>query len=202
MISFKLEEEQEIVRDAMREFAAEAMRPIARECDEEAKLPEELLAQTWELGLVSTQIPEAYGGAGEPRSPVTNALLLEELAYGDATLAIAAMAPAGFANALVDLGTEEQKQAHLPRLCGDTYAVSSLAVNEPHASFDPLIPRTVAEPKGDGFVLSGAKSFVPMADRASHFLVVARNNGGHDAFIVPRDAQGLSDLGERRRTSG
>jgi alkylation response protein AidB-like acyl-CoA dehydrogenase len=50
----------------------------------------------------------------------------------------------------------------------------------------------VAEPKGaNAFVLSGAKSFVPLGDRASHFLVVARNNGGRDAFIVPRDAEGL-----------
>ena len=45
---------------------------------------------------------------------------------------------------------------------------------------------------GRGFVLSGAKSFVPLADRASHFLVVARNNGGRDAFVVPRDAEGLA----------
>jgi alkylation response protein AidB-like acyl-CoA dehydrogenase len=192
VISFKLEEEQEIVRDAMREFASEAMRPIARECDEASEISDEFLAQSWELGLVSTQIPEAYGGAGEPRSPLTNALLLEELAWGDATLAIAAMTPAGFANALVDQGTEEQKRAYLPQLCGDSYSAASIAVNEPNAGFDPLIPRTVAEPKGDGFVLSGVKCFVPMGDRASHFLVIARNNGGLDAFIVPRDAEGLS----------
>ena len=68
MISFKLEEEQEIVRDAMRDFAGEAMRPIARECDEASAVSDEFLEQTWELGLVSTQIPEAYGGAGEARS--------------------------------------------------------------------------------------------------------------------------------------
>jgi alkylation response protein AidB-like acyl-CoA dehydrogenase len=192
VISFKLEEEQEIVRDAMREFASEAMRPIARGCDEASAIPDDFLAQTWELGLVSTQIPEAYGGAGEARSPITNALLLEELAWGDATLAVAAMTPAGFANALVDQGTEEQKQTYLPALCGDRYAAAAIAVNEPHASFDSLIPRTVAEPKGSGFVLSGVKCFVPMGDRASHFLVVARNNGGLDAFIVARDAEGLT----------
>ena len=192
MISFKLEEEQEIVRDAMRDFAGEAMRPIARDCDEASSIPDDFLAQSWELGLVSTQIPEAYGGAGEARSPITNTLLLEELAWGDAALAIAAMAPAGFANAIVDQGTEEQKQKYLPLLCGDRYAAASIAVNEPIAGFDPVIPRTVAEPKGDGFVLSGTKSFVPMGDRASHFLVVARNNGGLDAFIVARDAEGLS----------
>lgn len=192
MISFKLEEEQEIAREALRDFAGEAMRPIARECDEASAIPEEFLAQTWELGLVSTQIPEAYGGAGEDRSPITNCIVLEELAWGDASLALAAVAPAGFAYAIADQGTEEQKQKYLPLFCGDSYCAASLAVNESKGIFDPLVPRTVAEPKGDGFVLSGAKSFVPMGDRAGHFLVVARNDGGLDAFIVNRDAEGVS----------
>jgi alkylation response protein AidB-like acyl-CoA dehydrogenase len=192
VISFKLEEEQEIVREALHAFAEEAVRPIARECDEEEKISEEFLAQSWELGLVSTQLPTSYGGAGEARSPVTNAIVLEELAWGDAALALAAVTPAGFAYAVEDFGTEEQKQAYLPHFCGEQYYAASLAVSEPTVSFDPLIPRTVAEPKGDGFVLSGVKCFVPMGDRARHFLVVARNNGGLDAFIVDRDAEGLA----------
>jgi alkylation response protein AidB-like acyl-CoA dehydrogenase len=192
VISFKLEEEQAIVREALHTFAEEAMRPIARECDEEEKISEEFLAQSWELGLVSTQLPEAYGGAGEARSPITNAIVLEELAWGDPALALAAVAPAGFANAIVDHGTEEQKQAYLPAFCGERYTAAALAVSEPTVSFDPLIPRTVAEPKGDGFVISGVKSFVPMGDRAQHFLVIARNNGGLDAFIVDRETEGLA----------
>ena len=80
MISFKLSEGQEIVRDAMGDFAGEAIRPLARECDETESLPDAFLQQVWELGLTSTQIPEVYGGGGEERSPVTNALVLEELA--------------------------------------------------------------------------------------------------------------------------
>jgi alkylation response protein AidB-like acyl-CoA dehydrogenase len=192
VISFKLSEEQEVVRDALHEFAEQAMRPIARECDETSEIPAEFLDQVAELGLVSTQVPSAFGGAGEDRSPTTNAIVLEELGWGDVTLAIAATAPAAFANALVDQGTEAQKQEYLPALCGEKYHAATLALVEPGPAFEPTLPRTLAEPKGDGFVLSGSKSFVPMADRASHFLVVARNNGGHDAFIVPRDAVGLT----------
>jgi alkylation response protein AidB-like acyl-CoA dehydrogenase len=192
VISFKLTDEQEVVRDAMHDFAEQAVRPMARDADEESKLPEEFIAQSWELGLVSTQLPEEFGGGGEARSPITNAIMLEELAWGDPALAIAAFAPAAFAFAVADQGTEEQKREHLPAFCGEGFHPAALAVVEPGPVFDPSLPRTLAEPKGDGFVLSGAKSFVVLGDGASHFLVVARNNGGRDAFIVPRDAEGLS----------
>ncbi len=101
MISFGLSEEQEMVRDAMREFAEQAIRPIARDCDEASEIPADFLQGVWDLGLTSTQIPETYGGGGEERACVTNAIVLEELAFGDATLAVAAISPSGFANAVL-----------------------------------------------------------------------------------------------------
>lgn len=192
MISFGLTEEQEVVRSAMRDFAAQELRPIARACDEASEISEAFFAKAWELGLTSTQIPEAFGGAGETRSPITNALVLEELAYGDASLAVAALLPSLFANAIVDQGSDEQKRALLPLFTGDRYHAASLAVIEPGALFDPLHLRTLAEPKGDRFVISGAKRFVPMGGRASHFLVLAQREGVTDAFIVPRDTEGLT----------
>ncbi len=192
MISFKLTEEQAVARDALHDFAEQAMRPIARECDEESKLSEDLLAQTWDLGLVSTQLPEAFGGGGEARSPVTNAIVLEELGWGDATLAVAAVAPAAFAFAVADQGSDEQKRQYLPLFCEESYHAASLAVIEPSPTFDAARPRATAEARGEAYLLSGVKSFVPMADRASHFLVVARGDTGLDAFLVPRDAAGLT----------
>jgi acyl-CoA dehydrogenase len=192
VISFGPSEEQEMIRDSMKEFAEQAMRTIARDCDEDSSIPQDFLDTVWELGLTSTQIPEEYGGAGEARSAVTNAILLEELGYGDAALAMAAVAPSAFANAIVDHGTEEQKKKYLPLFCGADFHAASLAAVESGAVFDVLKPRTEAEPKGEGFVVSGAKSFVPLGDRASHFLVVARNGDGLDAFIVPREAGGVS----------
>jgi alkylation response protein AidB-like acyl-CoA dehydrogenase len=192
VISFGLTEEQELVRDTLREFAAEVVRPLARECDEEASIPDDFLSTVWELGLTSTQIPAAYGGGDEPRSAVTNAIILEELGHGDAALTLAAVAPSQFANALIDHGTEDQKKKYLPQFCGAEYHAASIAMEEPGALSEPLQPRTIAEPKGDGFVLSGAKSFVVMGDRASHFLVTAQNGDRVDAFIVARDASGLS----------
>ena len=191
MISFGMSEEQELVRDAMREFAAEAMRPIARECDETGEIPVDFLETVWSLGLTSTQIPEAYGGAGEERSMVTNAILLEELAHGDASLAVAALAPSLFANAILDHGTEDQKKTYLPLFCGESFATGSIAMCEPEALTDASNPRAIAEPKGESFILSGHKTLVVLGDRASHFLVTARLGDDVAAFIVPRDAAGL-----------
>ncbi len=192
MISFGLSEEQELVRATLREFARDAMRPIARECDEESKIPEEFLAQAWQLGLVSTQIPEAWGGGGEPRSPVTHALLLEELAFGDAALALAALAPAGFAHAILDQGSEEQRRRLLPAFCESSPHSAALAVNEPGPGFDPRRPRTQARRRGDRYCLTGRKCLVPLAERASHFLVLASCEGALEAFVVARDAAGLA----------
>jgi acyl-CoA dehydrogenase len=196
VISFEPTEEQQVAREAMREFADRALRPAARESDEAAAIPDALLQETWQLGLVSTQIPEGYGGGGEARSPLTNAIVLEELAWGDASLALAAVAPALFALPVVEFGTEEQKRSYLPLFCGERYHAASLALIEPLAGFDPSGLRAKCERKGRGWVLSGAKRFVPLGDRASHFLVLARNGGGEgldalEAFIVPRGAEGL-----------
>jgi alkylation response protein AidB-like acyl-CoA dehydrogenase len=191
MISFGMSEEQELIRDAMREFAADAIRPIARECDEAGEIPADFLETVWTLGLTNTQIPEEYGGAGEERALVTNSILLEELAFGDASLAIAALAPSLFANAILDHGTDDQKKTYLPLFCGESFATGSLAVSEPFALADASRPRTMAEPKGNSFILSGRKTMVVFGDRASHFLITAQLGDDLAAFIVPRDAAGL-----------
>jgi alkylation response protein AidB-like acyl-CoA dehydrogenase len=196
VISFAPTEEQEVVRETLRGFAADVLRPAARACDEESAIPDALLQSAWELGLTSTQLPDAFGGGGEVRSPLTQALVLEELAHGDAALALAAVAPSLFAFPVADQGSEEQKAAYLPAFCGSRFHAGSLALVEPGPTFDAFAPRTIAEPKGAGaYVLSGAKRCVPFGDRASHFLVIARTANGAsrlDAFIVPRDAEGLT----------
>lgn len=192
MISFEMTEEQTLVRDSMREFAAAELRTRARAADEASAVPAELLATAWSLGLTTTQIPEAFGGAGEARSRVTHAILLEELAQGDAALAIAAMAPALFAHAILDHGSEAQKKSHLPAFTGARFATGALAVCEPAPLSDASRPRCIAEAKNGAYRLSGRKSLVAMGDRATHFLVTAREGSELGAYLVPRDAAGLS----------
>ena len=201
MISFALTEEQTSARDAMQGFASEVLRPIAREYDEASAIPDSFFQQSWELGLTATQIPEAYGGYGAERSPFTNAVVLEELAYGDATLAIAALSPSLFANAVADQGTDEQKQRFLPAFCGEKFHTGSLAMAESAPGFDPFRPSTKAEKKGSGYTLYGEKRFVPLGNSASDFLVVAQSDEGLDAFIVPAGAPGLT-VGEVEKNLG
>jgi alkylation response protein AidB-like acyl-CoA dehydrogenase len=207
VISFGPTEEQELIRDTVQEFALAEMRDIARDADEAEALPEEFLQKTWELGLVNSAIPEEYGGGGMDRSPVTSAIVLEELGYGCASLASAALAPSLFINSLLDFGTEEQKASFLPQFTGAEFAAGTLALQESTFAFDPGALRTIAEPKGDGFSLTGSKRLVPLGDRAGHFLVVARAGAREgledlDAFIVPRDANGLTISDEAEKTMG
>jgi alkylation response protein AidB-like acyl-CoA dehydrogenase len=197
MISFGPTDEQELIRETVRAFAQDAMAPAARDADEKEQVPADFLERSWELGLVNSAVPESYGGGGLERSPVTSALVLEELAAGCAGLAVAALAPSLFVNPLLDFGTDEQKREYLPLFTTSRFHAATLAWHEPSFSFDATNLQTIAEPKGKGFRLTGRKRMVPLGDRASHVLVVARGGAregldGLEAFIVPRDARGLS----------
>jgi alkylation response protein AidB-like acyl-CoA dehydrogenase len=202
MISFGLTDEQELVRNTLREFAADVLRPAAREADEASRLPDGLLDQAWELGLTSTQLPGTLGGGDEPRSPITNALVLEELGCGDAALGLAVAQPSLFAFAVADLGSAEQKKRWLPLFTGAKFPKAAVAWIEPSPIFDVLALQTTAEPKHGSFVLSGKKRCVVLGDRAEQFLVVAKNAqsaesgfAALDAFVVPRSAKGLTVTG-------
>ncbi len=206
MIAFGPSEEQQLIRDTVREFAQNEMRESARRCDEASATPGEFLQKSWELGLVSSVIPESLGGGGVERSAVTNAIVLEELGFGCASLAVSALAPSAFVLPVLDFGTPEQKQQLLPAFTGSEFHAGALALSEPRFAFDPTNLSTAVEPKGPSYVISGTKRFVPHGDRASHFLVVTRGigNGGHglDAFVVPRDAAGLQIAPEPEKTLG
>jgi acyl-CoA dehydrogenase len=206
MISFELTESQSMVQGVVRDLAKKELRERARACDEASRCPDELLERSWQLGLVSAAIPEALGGAGEGGEQTTHAIVLEELGYGCASLGAMLMAPLQLVRPLLDFGTDEQKKEYLPLFTGERYRVGSIALHEPHFGFDPSQLRTTAVRQGDHYVLRGEKHLVPMADRSSHFLVIAAGEqpglSGLMAFIVPRDAPGLSVHAEIEQTIG
>jgi alkylation response protein AidB-like acyl-CoA dehydrogenase len=138
-------------------------------------------------------VPEELGGAAEARSPVTSVLIAEELARGDAGLAVACLAPLAVVNALVDHGTAEQQSRYLPAFAADEPIDAALALFEPQPLFDPRRPTAGAVATDGGWKLHGVKSMVPLGASAKLFLVAADVLGlGPRLFLVESDAPGLT----------
>ncbi|MFZ0890679.1 MAG: acyl-CoA dehydrogenase family protein, partial [Candidatus Binataceae bacterium] len=207
MISFELTEEQEMIRETVGAFAREEIRPAARPADEQGLIPPQLIAKSWELGLVRTSIPEALGGDGGQRSAVTGAVIAEEMAYGDLSIAVHALAPRLLAFPILEMGTDEQRKRFLPRMAGREFVATTAAVVEPRFDFDLGALQTVARPENSAFVINGTKCLTPLANEAEAILVYAAAPGpaagvaGVNAFIVERGAPGLTIL-EREKNMG
>ena len=179
----------------VRELAAAKLRPAARDADERCALPESVLNDLWNTGIIQSEA-DALSDANS-RSPILNAILLEELAAGDAAFAMAAGASIGFVSAVASHGSEAQRRALLPLFTDARYRPVSVAVVEPDFSFDVAALGTVANRTPRGFRLNGIKGPVPLAARSSHFLVIAQCEGSTGAFIVERNCAGVS-VGENR----
>jgi alkylation response protein AidB-like acyl-CoA dehydrogenase len=191
-------EEQALMRETARRFAAERMREASRDADEAGEAPEGFYEASTELGFTAVPIPEAFGGFGADRSPTGNVLIAEDLAYGDMSLAIGAMAPLSFVNTVIDQGSEAQKAKLLPPFADDAFRAATIALMEPGPRFDPTRLATRARKEGDGFVLDGAKSMVPLGGSAEVTLVVANLEGeGPAAFVVPKGTAGVQIERER-----
>ena len=213
MVSFELSDEQKLLRDTIASFAAEQLRPQARDADESGDTPGSLVQQAWELGLVQSAVPEAHGGFGDERSAVTGAIVVEELGYGDLSFALHVLAPRLLVVPLLDHGTEEQKKRLLPAFTKAEFQPATAAVVEPSMHFDLTALGTTYRKGADGYVLSGKKAFVPLADRSDVILVYARNADAPvtddpieacravDAFLVGRGTKGL-EIGEPEKNMG
>lgn len=198
MISFTPSEEQSLIIETVRRYATERMQPAAHDADELARTPTEIIDKGWELGLLPNAIPETYGGFGEEHSAVTGVLAAEELAYGDLSMGFYLLTPNLLAIPVLHCGTEEQKQQWLPRLTDAEFFPATAAMIEPRWNFDPYKLETTAEKQGDGYVINGHKSYVPLADKAEVILVYAREGDQTQAFIVKKDTAGVSVLDEEK----
>ncbi|MBI4830437.1 MAG: acyl-CoA dehydrogenase family protein [Candidatus Lindowbacteria bacterium] len=206
MLSFELSDDQRMISETVKKFALNEMRPIYRECDEGGKIPAEFISKAWELFLIPNNIPEAYGGVGEPRSVVTGAILAEELACGDLSLAVCTLSPATVVYPLTEYGTEEQKQKYLPLFCEEQFKPAAAALMEPRIDFDLASMQTKAVADGGGYVINGEKCLVPLAADAEVLLVYAQTNAaagakGVQAFLVDKGAAGM-EIGDREKNMG
>lgn len=193
-MNFELSEEHKMIREAAREFAQE-LKPGVIERDEQAKFPTEFVKKMGELGFMGIMTPEQYGGAG--MDTLAYVLALEEIAKIDASAAVIMSAH----NSLVlfglnEFGTEEQKQKYLKPLASGE-KLGAFALSEPEAGSDASSQHTMAEDKGDHYLLNGTKNWITNGGNADIYIVIAQTHPelGHrgiNALIVEKGTPGFT----------
>ena len=191
------DDDQRMNQDTMERFSANEIRAVAKQADEDGKTPQGFYDKTAELGLSLLPVPEALGGAGMARSPVSNALNAQDLAWGDLSLTLGAITPQAFVNTVLDQGSDAQREKYLPRFCEGPFVAATTALMEPRATFDPMEPACTATANESGYLLNGSKCMVPLGESAELVLVIAALEGGDPAaFIVEESPEGMSRTGE------
>ena len=197
---FKLTEEQLMIRKAAKDFAVNECLPGVIERDENQKFPYEQVKKLADLGFMGMMVDQQYGGAG--LDTISYVLAMEEISKIDASVSVCMSVN----NSLVcwgleTFGTEEQKQKYLTPLAGgikngELY-IGAFLLSEPEAGSDASSQRTIAEDKGDHFILNGTKNWITNGGTASVYLVMAqtdpsKGSKGINAFIVEKNWPGIS----------
>lgn len=199
---FALTEDQRAIQQLAREFAAEQLAPHAVQWDQDKHFPVDVLRAAGELGIGGVYVDETCGGTGLGR--FDSALIFEELAAGDPSVAAYLSIHNMVAGMIDRFGDDEQRARWLPPLCSLT-ARASYCLTEPEAGSDAAALRTRAVRDGDGYVLTGVKQFISGGGSSDVYVVMARTGEdgakGISTFIVEGDATGLS-FGPNERKMG
>ena len=194
-MEFKLNEDQQLMKDMFVEFTEQFVKPIAAELDEQERFPEELIPQLGETGLLGIPVAEEYGGAGADN--MSYVLAVEEVSKACASTGVTISAHTSLCCWPIEaFGTEEQKQKYLPDLASGE-KLGAFGLTEPGAGSDAAGQRTVAEDKGDHYLLNGSKIFITNGEVADVYVVFAMTNKelgnkGISAFIVEKGWEGFS----------
>ena len=193
-MTFELTDEQQAIRDAIRAFGDEEIRPIAKEYEAEQRYPSELLAAAADLDLVAPHVPEEYGGAG--MDAVSTILVTEELWRADPGVG-GAIAAADFGTGmLVEYGDEWMCETWLPKITGGETPIAT-GISEPAHGSNVAGIETIAEKDDDGYVLNGNKMWITNGTVADVGVLMAKTSPdeGHrgiTAFLVEMDTDGIS----------
>ncbi|MBK9713828.1 MAG: acyl-CoA dehydrogenase family protein [Kouleothrix sp.] len=193
-MEYELPEDIQMLRQAVREFAAKEVAPIASLIDEEERVPLETLKRAGELGLLGIPFPEEYGGIDA--GIVGYCVLLEEINRKCASHGTIIGAHVQLcATSIFMAGTPEQKDKYLrPLIAGEKWG--AWALTEPNAGSDAAHLRTVAKKQGDDWVLNGSKMWITNGSFADVLVVFATTDAelgprGITAFIVEKDFPGF-----------
>ncbi len=163
-MDFGLSHENQMLKKAVREFAAKKIAPFADEWDARHYLPvDEVIRPMGELGFFGAVIPEAYGG--EDMGWLAAVIITEEIARVSSSLRVQYnLSSIGCAYPIVQYGTEAAKQHYVPKLCSGEY-LGGFAITEPNAGSDIMSMETVAEDRGDHWLLNGSKTWISNANQ-------------------------------------
>ena len=190
----RLAEDEAIFRDSVYEFAGKEVRPLAREMDEQAAMSPALIKKLFELGVMSVEIPESYGGAGGTFFHAV--LAVESLSRVDPSVGVLVDVQNTLViNALLRWGTDEMKRKYLPKLASNT--IGAYCLSEAGSGSDAFAMATRAAEKGDAFSITGRKLWITNGNEADLFIVFANVNPdagyrGITAFVIDRGTPGFT----------
>ena len=203
-MNFEFTEEQEMIRQAARDYAQRELIKDVLERDEKAIFPEEHIKNLSELGFMGMMTSPEYGGGG--MDTVSYVLAMEEFSKVDASVAVIMSVN----NSLVcygieKFGTEQQKEKYLVPLAGGQQ-IGAFLLSEPEAGSDATKQHTTAEDRGDHYVINGTKNWITNANSASTYIVIAqthpeKGHHGINAFIVDKNTPGIT-LGPHENKMG
>ncbi|HZR25216.1 MAG TPA: acyl-CoA dehydrogenase [Vicinamibacterales bacterium] len=189
-----LADDEALFRDSVYEFADREIRPLVREMDEHAKIPKQLIAKLFDLGVMGIEVPESYGGAGATFFHA--ALAVEALSRVDPAIGVLVDVQNTLViNALMRWGTEDIRRRYLPKMA--TSAIGAYALSEAGSGSDAFAMAARARQDGESFVITGRKLWITNANEADLFIVFANINPdagyrGITAFLVERGFAGFT----------
>ncbi|HEY0194941.1 MAG TPA: acyl-CoA dehydrogenase family protein, partial [Kofleriaceae bacterium] len=193
-MDFEPSEEQLLIQRMAREVAERVLAPRAAARDVSGQFPAAELKELGQLGLLGISVPEALGGAGA--GTVAYSLAMQEIARGDAAVAVATSVTNMVAELIANHASEALAATWVPRIASGELVCGAFALSEPDAGSDPAAMRTVAVKHGDRWRITGTKQWITSGDHAGCMVVWAMTDpsAGHrgiSAFVVPGDAPGL-----------
>ncbi len=197
-MNFDLTEEQKIIQETAARFAKQELEPVAAELDQTKNrdILKKNLKKLAELGFMGLNIDATYGGS--EAGTVAFSLAMTELGRACASTTVTTSVTNMVAEVIQSMGTEEQKQKYLPKLCSGEYAAGAFALTEPCAGSDPASMRTTAVADGDYWVLNGQKIFITSGEYAGVFVTWAVTDKdapkgkGISAFLVEPSFPGFA----------
>ncbi len=189
----ELSSEAAAIRETVREFALEEIRPTARSADETGQFPEAVWNGLAELELTAMTVPEEYGGLDV--DGLTYALVNEWVAYGQLAVATALSVHCLATSCIAVFGDDAQRERWLPEMV-DGRPVGAFALSEPDAGSNPAEMSTEARRVGDDYVVNGTKQWITNGERSGVVILFAKTDSDDPSsitqFVVPKDVDGLS----------